>query len=156
DALVAPGEPRSVIGVPGIALRRLRRHNLNAQLEHGPADPGPVALTPGRERLLLGVEQHSLGDDLAQGRAGRVDLRLVPPHRAAGVEDQLLAEAVAARAVVAEGAEATGRRVDLCLEVLVAHPPLVGEADLARGGRTTAVARGEPREAERRHLDDQP
>ena len=66
------------------------------------------------------VHQRSGADDFAERRAGGRDLDFLDDRLAAGLIDELLAEAVFPAAAVADGPQAAGGRVDLGFEEFVA------------------------------------
>ena len=71
-----------------------------------------------------------------------------------GVENDLLTQAVGARAMVADRAETAGGRIDLRLEELVADAAVVGQAQPAgRWRRSWRPLAGEPCEPQSRNLD---
>src|SRR5262249_26978127 len=96
-ALLAPGEPRSEISVPWVTMGRAQRGDFHAQIQDRASEPGPEALLERGQHLILRVDQDSLRDDLAKRRPAGVRADVLGSHRAAGIEDDLLAKAWDAR-----------------------------------------------------------
>ena len=131
--------------------------DFGAEIEDRPAEPRPEALAEGGQHLFLLVENCSFADDLAKGRPAAGHFHLAEPHGAAWIVDELLADAVDPRAMIAECAQTSGQWIDLGFEEIVADGVLVGQPHPQCGRRRAGwAALRNPCEAKSRHFDNEP
>ena len=143
--------------MPGVALRRVLRIELDAHLQDRPAEPGAKALPEECQDLAVGIENSALAHDFSERWSCGGDLHLFNHHRASRVEHELLADAIDARAVIAQGAQAAGVQVDLRLEEFIAHGLLIRKPHARAWCRSARVAIAwNPGKSQGRHFHNQP
>ena len=149
---IPPGEACPDVGVPGVPGDRLLRLQFDAQLNDGSADPSPHPLAEGAEDFVVVVQDVAFAHHFAQGRPAVRHGSVAGFRAAAGVEDQLHAQAVGPGTQVAHRTDSPGLGVELGFHGFVTDGHIRGGDELGLRCRSVEIALRYPRIPQARHL----